>query len=60
VRSRTGATILAVRRAATGVFDTNPAPDSYLNTGDRIIAIGTPAQITKLEELLAASARVDS
>jgi len=60
VRSRTGATILAVRRAATGVFATNPAPDSHLNTGDRIIAIGTPAQIAKLEELIAAPARVDS
>jgi voltage-gated potassium channel len=60
IRTRTGATILAVRRAATGAFDTNPAPDSYLNTGDRIIAIGTPAQITKLEELLAAPARIDS
>ncbi len=60
IRSRTGATILAVRRAATGVFATNPAPDSHLNTGDRIIAIGTPAQITKLEELIVAPAKVDS
>ena len=53
VRKRTGATILAVRRAS-GAFDTNPAPDSHLFTGDRIIAIGTPAQITKLEELIEA------
>ncbi len=60
VRSRTGATILAVRSAATGVFATNPVPDSHLNTGDRIIAIGTPAQITKLEELIAAPGKVDS
>jgi voltage-gated potassium channel len=59
VRSRTGATILAVRSAATGVFATNPAPDWPLNTGDRIIAIGTPAQITKLEELIAAPASVE-
>ena len=58
IRSRTGATILAVRRAATGVFDTNPAPDSHLKTGDRIIAIGTPAQITKLEELIVAPSGV--
>jgi voltage-gated potassium channel len=55
VRKRTGATILAVRRGATGVFDTNPSPDSHLNSGDRIIAIGTPKQITKLEELIAIS-----
>jgi voltage-gated potassium channel len=60
VRTRTGATILAVRRAATGVFQTNPAPESLLNTGDRIIAIGTPGQITKLEKLLAAKAVFDS
>ena len=56
VRSRTGATILAVRRAASGIFETNPAPESLLNTGDRIIAIGTPGQITQLEELIAARA----
>jgi voltage-gated potassium channel len=60
VRSRTGATILALRSAATGVFATNPAPESHLNTGDTIIAIGTPAQITKLEQLIAAPAAVDS
>jgi voltage-gated potassium channel len=59
VRKRTGATILAVRRAS-GSFDTNPAADSHLFTGDRIIAIGTPAQITKLEELVAASATTGS
>ena len=29
VRARTGATILAVRRAANGIFETNPAPDSH-------------------------------
>jgi voltage-gated potassium channel len=55
VRSKTGATILAVRRAATGEFETNPAPDSRLSTGDRVIAIGTPGQITKLEELIMTS-----
>jgi voltage-gated potassium channel len=60
VRSKTGATILAVRRAATGVFETNPAPGSPLNTGDRIIAIGTPGQITRLEELMTTPARADS
>ena len=54
VRARTGATILALRRAVSGSFETNPAPASPLNPGDRIIAIGTPGQITKLEELIAA------
>jgi K+/H+ antiporter YhaU regulatory subunit KhtT len=59
VRSRTGATILAVRRATTGIFETNPEPASQLHAGDRIIAIGTPGQITKLEELLAAPATTE-
>jgi voltage-gated potassium channel len=52
VRKRTGATILAVRRAADGIFDTNPVPESLLHVGDTIVAIGTPAQITRLEELI--------
>ena len=30
VRKKTGATILAVQRASTGVFDTNPSPESRL------------------------------
>jgi voltage-gated potassium channel len=60
VRTRTGATILAVRRTATGVFDTNPAPGSLLNSGDMVVAIGTPAQISKLEELMVAPARTES
>jgi voltage-gated potassium channel len=52
VRKRTGATILAVRHASTGAFDTNPSPDLRLQSGDMIIAIGTPAEIAKLEELI--------
>lgn len=52
VRKRTGATILAVQRATTGVFDTNPSPESHLSPGDKIIAIGTPAEIAKLEEMI--------
>jgi voltage-gated potassium channel len=54
VRKNTGATILAVRRGQTGAFDTNPSPDSLLTEGDTIIAIGTPAEIVKLEELVGA------
>jgi len=34
VRKRTGATILAVRHARTGAFDTNPSPDLRLEAGD--------------------------
>jgi len=54
VRKRTGSTILAIRRAATGAFDTNPAPDTSLNPGDRIIAIGTPSEIASLEQMIEA------
>jgi voltage-gated potassium channel len=60
VRTRTGATILAVRRAATGVFDTNPLPESLLSRGDMVVAIGTPAQITRLEKLMVSPDSVDS
>jgi voltage-gated potassium channel len=52
VRKQTGATILAVRRESTGAFDTNPAPNSVLDPGDRIIAIGTQEEINKLEQLI--------
>lgn len=55
VRERTGSTILAVRRGGTGAFDTHPSPDTLLDSGDTIIAIGTPAEIVSLEELVGAS-----
>ena len=54
VRKTTGATILAVRRGETGAFDTNPSPEVVLESGDTVIAIGTPAEITNLEELVGA------
>ncbi|GAB4244473.1 MAG: potassium channel protein [Thermoleophilia bacterium] len=53
VRRQTGATILAVRRGSTGRFDTNPAADLVLEEGDVLIAIGTPEDIGRLEELFA-------
>ncbi len=52
VRRETGASILAVRRSDTGVFDTNPSGQTCLREGDMVIAIGTPTEIAKLEELL--------
>jgi len=57
VRKQTGATILAVRHASTGAFDTNPSPELQLQPGDMIIAIGMPVEIAKLEELLGATSR---
>ncbi|MFH0914929.1 MAG: potassium channel protein [bacterium] len=56
VRKRTGATILAVRHAGTGIFNKNPSPESRLSPGDMIVAIGTPAEITRLEQLIGAPA----
>jgi K+/H+ antiporter YhaU regulatory subunit KhtT len=55
VRKTTGATILAVRRGETGTFDTNPSPEVVLESGDTVIAIGTPTEITSLEELVGAA-----
>ena len=55
VRKTTGATILAVRRSETGAFDTNPSPDVVLRSGDTIVAIGTPHEITQLEDLFGAA-----
>ncbi len=53
IRRNTGATILAVRHARTGDFDTNPNSDAILEEGDILIAIGTPEDIGRLEELFA-------
>jgi voltage-gated potassium channel len=53
VRRKTGATILAVRRGVSGAFDTNPDPQIVLDENDVLIAIGTPGEIAKLEELFA-------
>jgi voltage-gated potassium channel len=54
VRNQTGATILAVRRAESGEFETNPSPGLMLQPNDRIIAIGTKDEIGRLETLLRA------
>jgi K+/H+ antiporter YhaU regulatory subunit KhtT len=42
------------------VFDTNPSPDAILQPGDTVIAIGTPAEIVRLEELVGAPRRPGS
>lgn len=56
IRSRTGASILAVRHG-TGRFDTNPSPDLVLDGNDVVIAIGTPEEMARLEELFACHVR---
>jgi voltage-gated potassium channel len=50
VREATGAMIIALRKE-DGSFDTTPSPDVTLDLGDVLIAVGTPDELRKLEEL---------
>jgi voltage-gated potassium channel len=50
VREATGAMIIALRKQ-DGSFDTTPSPDAMLDLGDVLIAVGTPDELRKLEEL---------
>jgi len=52
VRDRTGALVLAMRDARGG-FTTNPPPETVMDAGYILIAIGTTAQLTALEGLVA-------
>jgi voltage-gated potassium channel len=52
VRDRTGALVLALR-GAHGGFTTNPPPETVMEAGHILIAIGTPTQLTALEDLVA-------
>lgn len=53
IRSRTGASILAVRRE--GVTTSNPAPDFVIRAGDSLLVLGSPTEMRQLRDLLAAS-----
>ncbi len=55
VRHETGALIVALRKA-DGTFDTTPDPDTELEPGDVLIAVGTAQELQALEELFAPSA----
>ncbi len=50
IRDRSGALVLACR-SSTGDFMTNPAPETQINIGDVLIAIGTPTQLEELGRL---------
>ena len=52
VRDRTGALVLALR-GAHGGFTTNPPPETVMEAGHILIAIGTTAQLAALEDLVA-------
>jgi voltage-gated potassium channel len=51
VRQATGASILAVLREGAPI--TNPPPDLTLEAGDRLLTLGTGAQLERLEKLIA-------
>jgi CPA2 family monovalent cation:H+ antiporter-2 len=50
VRTHTGATVLAVER--DDVTESNPPPWHQIRAGDRVLALGAPAAIERLRELL--------
>lgn len=53
IRVRTGALIVAVRKAADGEFDTSPDKDTRIDAGDLLIALGTPRDLSNLERMSA-------
>jgi voltage-gated potassium channel len=52
IRHETGALVIAVRKP-DGRFDATPSPDTALEVGDVVIAVGTVAELQQLEELFA-------
>jgi voltage-gated potassium channel len=58
IRHETGALVVALRKA-DGTFDTTPDPDTELEPGDVLIAVGTAQELQALEELFAPSAGGD-
>jgi voltage-gated potassium channel len=55
VRDRTGALVLALRDRE-GAFTTNPPPETPIQAGQVIIAIGTPEDLQALERLVTGTA----
>jgi voltage-gated potassium channel len=49
LRDRTGALVLALRED-DGTFNTNPSPDTTIQPGQVLIAIGTPDELVALEQ----------
>jgi len=54
IRDRTGALVLAVRQPSDGTFATNPAPETVIEPGSVLIAIGTTDQLSALSTLAGA------
>jgi voltage-gated potassium channel len=53
IRHETGAIVIALRKS-DGSFDTTPEPDTPLEVGDVLISVGSPDEISALEDLFAA------
>ncbi|MEJ5186501.1 MAG: potassium channel protein [Candidatus Geothermincolales bacterium] len=51
IKARTGALIVAVRKARDGSFNTNPDRDTKLDAGDLVIALGRERDLYLLEKL---------
>jgi K+/H+ antiporter YhaU regulatory subunit KhtT len=49
IRKRTGSTILAIKKR-TGEILTNPPITTVLEEGDRLIMVGTPAQLSSVNQ----------
>ncbi len=52
IRHETGALVVALRKP-DGSFDTTPEPDTPIEVGDVLIGVGSPDEITALEDLFA-------
>jgi voltage-gated potassium channel len=52
IQKRTGALVIALRKA-DGSFDTTPGPEAVVATGDVLIAVGTPEELRRLEDIFA-------
>jgi CPA2 family monovalent cation:H+ antiporter-2 len=57
VRARTGCSVLAVERG--GVSTTNPTADFSVSAGDRLLVLGDPESLGRLEAVLIAQGRDD-
>jgi voltage-gated potassium channel len=56
IKARTGALVLAVRKAESEEFNTNPDKETRIDTGDLLIALGTEKDLAGLEKLVAKAA----
>ena len=56
IKARTGALVLAVRKAESEEFNTNPDKETRIDTGDLLIALGTEKDLAGLERLAAKAA----